>query len=266
MGPVQDGALADMDLVRSNGAQLDMTPQNQLLVTTLAARARAGEVLADEPARLVLAKYRLDHWTEPPSFPFLPLPTEEVAQLVPPAVFGSGRHHVERKGENTEVVITLKLGDDRANTGGQVQTVVENAIGLAAFATLGVGFISVGGDDGTMRTQVQHRIRMRLYSEQNGTRMSFTRQKDNDPPVALDPKTLLRLYRQMYLIRSVYCAYYTVLAVYGPWATGMPAMRVTQAGLVGRLKALGLAEPEATQQAVELLAELRPRRGRFDEV
>lgn len=261
MGPVEDGPLADVGLVQQNGSPLDASDQNRLLLQALMARAKAGEVLANEPAELVLAKYRLDRWDATPSVPFLPLPEDDVAHAVPAVVFGSSRWHLEPRGELSEVVITLKLGDERADVSGGVKTVVKNVVGLGALVTLGVGFIRVRGnsDDDSHQTQIQHRIRMKLYPEPAGTRMAFTRQQDDDPPVPLDPKITLRLLRQMYLIRPVWRAYYTLLAIYGPLAWGMPALRVTRSGLSKRLQALGFEELEAGYQADLLLAELKPK-------
>ncbi len=261
MGPVDDGPLADVGLVQQNGAPLDASDQNRLLLQALMARAKAGEVLANEPAELVLAKYRLDHWDDPPSAPYLPLPEDDVINAVPAVLFGSSRWHVEQRGELNVVVITLEVGEVRADVSGGVKTVVKNVVGLGALVTLGVGFVSLPGssDDNNHQTQIQHRIRMKLYPEAGGTRMAFSRQQDNDPPAPLDSKTTLRLVRQIYLIRPVWQAYYTLLAIYGPLARGMPALRVTGPGLSKRLQALGFEELEAGYQADQLLAELKPK-------
>ena len=262
MGPAGGGPLADPEAARRMAEQLDPSAQNQLLLQALAARTRAREVLASEPAALVLAKYRLDRWRDAPGVPYLPLPADEVARLVPPVFFGSGHHFTEQRGGHTEVVITLKLGDDRKQvSGSQVRSVVESVVGLGALAVLGVGSISMPGssDVDTMRTAVQHRMRMTLFTEQDGTHMAFSQQVDDGAPVPLGPRTLMRIGRQLFLMRPVFMAYYTLLAIYGPWASGLPAMRVTRPALVGRLRALGLAEQEAQQHAGALLAALKSR-------
>jgi len=267
MGPLGQGELASREGVAQAGTTLATTPRNRLLINAMSARAKLGEVLEPEPELIFNAMRGLDQWDKQRAFPFLPLPAAEVEDALPPVFFGSSNAFLEEKSGFREVVITVKLGDERKDevSGADVRFVMENIIGLGALATTGAGFVagpSYLHKDNILRTTVQHRVRVGLYPQEDGTRLTFAQQVDQDKPRALDASQSRRVGEKIWQKKAVFRAYYTMLALYGPGARGMPALRITGPALEKRLRQLGCPKEAIPGIAGELLFELRARKGK----
>ena len=258
MGPVGQGELATEEAVRQQGSILAMDTLNRVLVGALVGRVRKGELRVDEPGRLLRDKRRMDLWEQPQyPYPFLPLAPDGVAEVLPGLLLGSRDVTIDEGRGHPELVVTLALQQEKTDHAAQaLGLLVGNVVGELLKESFGLGF-RLGPGDEAIESQVRHRMRVGLHRQDDGTRLTFARQVDNDPPTRLEPPALQALGRELFRRRNLFRAYYAVVAIYGPWARGLTALRVTEPALRKRLAWLGFPEEQAGPVAKALAAALK---------
>src|SRR5262249_6656811 len=97
---------------------------------------------------------------------------------------------------------------------------------------------SIGGSEDSTRDAIQ-RLRVSLIETENGSQLGLARQVDDGRPKPASTTELVALSATPAAGAPADPSHYAPVALFGPWARGMPAFVASEAAILKRLLALG---------------------------
>jgi hypothetical protein len=228
--------------VKSAIARIPSGEHGTVVADALLARAARAEVTKGEAETLARVMRGLSAW-EPEAddpVPFLPLDVDEAQTVVPWLLMPGLSCFRERTPDGWDLVFTV---------GRQTELTAKGALNLLSAVSVlagGAGLFKIGGSEDSTRDAIQ-RLRVSLIETEHGSQLGLARQVDDGRPTRASTKELVALSATLAAGAPAIRSYYALVALFGPWARGMPAFVASEAAILKRLLALG--EPLASRAA-----------------
>ncbi len=249
LAPQQPGDSARMAPVASSAAPPDVRglrepladlPDDWRLVgEALVARLGIGELAADEVRPLVTSLKALNDWSQPGKTPFLPLPPNIVVEVLPHALGAEG-HFTEKTSPSAPHLVLIVEQKRIKQASAEASSLRYFLPGVVKAARVSRVYKNLALKDMAVDEMQQRKLRLAMTSVSAGTKLLPWMQLSLARPTLMSAEQTEGLAQQLWELRPKLLGYFFLVGLYGQWAAGRPAFRVTEGAIKQRLKGLGL--------------------------